>query len=178
VAEAAERHGTSDPTRRVVLAAAATSSLLLAGCKGIRALGPPPGLSPDVVTLEHAITAEELMVSTYSSALTALAGDAKAGQVLARVLAEHGAHLGALRSRLILPHRTASATPRPSPVAPAMPADRQQVLARLAAAEQAAVTRLTGQLRDVPAALAQLMASISASEAAHLVFLHQAGLTR
>jgi len=166
----------ADPTRRVVLTAAAAAPLLLAGCKGVGALGPLPKPASAVVTLDHAITAEELMVARYQAALGALTGQAKITTVIGTLLAEHQAHLDRLRSLLILPPRMATASPSPSPSPPAVPTGHSQVIAELTAAERAASTRLTQQLLGAPPPLAQLMASIAASEAAHPVVLLQAGL--
>jgi hypothetical protein len=152
---------------------------------------PKPGR--DVVTLEHAIAAEELMVARYRSALTALAaagtgpagtgpaGTSKAARAKAAVSAimtEHEAHLDQLRSQLVLPQRLATAKPKPGPTPPPPPAGRHAILAGLAAAETSASDRLIGWLDDVPPALAQLMASIAASEAAHVVLLGHPGAQR
>jgi len=171
----------AEPTRRLVLAAAGAGSLALAGCKGITLLGSRPKPGADVVALEHAIAAEELMIGRYRLALAALSsalhttGKTKAGAsdraVVAGVLAEHREHLAQLRARLVLPPRLATATPRPSPTPPTAPSVRHRILAELATAEAAASDRLIRQLPAVPPALAQLMASIAASEAAHVVQL-------
>ncbi|HYK34301.1 MAG TPA: ferritin-like domain-containing protein [Streptosporangiaceae bacterium] len=167
----------AEPTRRVMLAAAAAGSLGLAGCKGIAALGPLPNISPDVVTLEHAIEAEELMVATYRAAAGQLAASGN-GQRLSAVVtaiqAEHQAHVTRLRARLVLPPRLARtkfAAGRPSP----LPADSHGIIGALVADERAAAARLTSQLLHAPPALAQLMASIAASEAAHVIYLRRAG---
>jgi outer membrane murein-binding lipoprotein Lpp len=165
----------ADPTRRVALAAAITGSLLLAGCKGLSVLGPLPKPGADVQALDHAIAAEELMIARYQAALGALTGPHAATAVIAKVLGEHQSHLDQLTRRLVLPPRLATASPAPSPTAPALPAGHRAVLTDLATAERAAVTRLTRQLLAAPPALAQLMASIGASEAAHAVVLAQAG---
>jgi hypothetical protein len=170
------------PSRRLVLAAAGAGSLALAGCKGITVLGPRPKPGADVVALEHAIAAEELMIGRYRLALAALAsggrhaaGKTKAGAmeraVVAGVLAEHREHLAQLRARLVLPPRLATAHASPNPTPPAASSARHRVLAELATAEAAASDRLIGELPAVPPALAQLMASIAASEAAHVVQL-------
>ena len=172
----------AQPTRRLVLAASGAGSLALAGCKGITLLGSRPKPGADVVALEHAIAAEELMIGRYQLALAALSsaglhttGKTKAGAthraVVAGVLAEHREHLAQLRARLVLPPRLATATPRPSPTPPPAPSSRHRILAELATAEAAASDRLIRQLPAVPPALAQLMASIAASEAAHVVQL-------
>src|SRR5215469_9573476 len=170
------------PTRRALLAAAVAGSLGLAGCKGIAALGPVPKPSLDVVTLEHAIAAEELMVATYRAAAGQLAASGGAaggatqrlGAVVSSIQAEHQAHVTRLRARLVLPPRLARtkfAAGRPSP----LPADSHGIIGALVADERAAAARLTSQLLHAPPALAQLMASIAASEAAHVIYLRRAG---
>ena len=176
----------AQPTRRVMLAAAAAGSLGLAGCKGIAALGPVPQLSPDVVALEHAISAEELMVATYRAAADQLAAtgpgaagaDGRAAQRLsaavAAIHAEHQAHLTSLRARLVLPPRLAKSRLRPGRPSP-LPAGTQGIIGALVADEGAAAARLTSHLLHAPPALAELMASIAASEAAHVVYLRRAG---
>jgi hypothetical protein len=157
-----------------MLAAMATGSLTLAGCKGIAVLGPVPKPGTDVVVLEHAIVAEELMVTRYEAVLSS-AAPRRVSAVIQQVHSEHLAHLEQLRSRLILPPRLAKrglslASPslRPSPP---LPQGRRRVLATLAAAETDASDRLIGWIPAAPPALAQLMASIAAAEAAHVVLL-------
>lgn len=185
----------AESTRRAMLAAAAAGSLALAGCKGVAALGPVPKSSLDVVTLEHAIAAEEFMVATYRAAAEQLAatgpkgggagggaaGGGAAGGAAQRlsaavtaIQADHQAHLTRLRARLVLPPRLAKSRPRPGRPSP-LPADNHGLVGALVADERAAAARLTGQLLDAPPALAQLMASIAASEAAHVVYLRKAG---
>jgi hypothetical protein len=167
-----------------MLTVAAAGSLglagTLAGCKGITALGPIPAIAPDVVALEHAIAAEEAMVERYAAARhqfgrTGSGAAANAASVVATIATEHEAHLRQLRAKLILPPRLARTKIRPSRDSGPLPDELAGVLAALAADERAAVTRLTTALLTAPAALAQLMASISAAEAAHIVFLRRAG---
>lgn len=173
------RQVVAEPTRRLTLAALVTGSLTLAGCKGIAVLGPVPKPSTDVVSLERAIAAEELMVARYQAVLSS--GTARhVSAAIRRVHAEHLAHLRQLRSRLILPPKpaasTLSASPGHSPSPPPLPHGRGRVLAALAAAENEASDRLIGWIPAVPPALAQLMASIAASEATHVVLLsHRPG---
>lgn len=100
--------------------------------------------------------------------------DQRLGAVVAAIQAEHQAHLARLRARLELPPRLAKTkfrAARPSP----LPADRHGIIGALVADERAAAARLTSQLLDAPPTLAQLMASIAASEAAHVVYLRRAG---
>ncbi len=168
----------AEPTRRVILAGASCAVLLgglLAGCKGIAALGPLPKPGADVRTLDDAIGAEEAMVARYRAAAGALSGNTALSATVQRLLGEHQQHLQALRSRLLLPRRLATASPRPTPT-PTLPAGAANVLADLKAAETAASARLMGELLHVPPALAQLMASIAASEASHAEVLGQVKL--
>jgi hypothetical protein len=157
---------------------------LLTACKGVQALGTPPPPSPAVVSLRAAIAAEELMVATSAAAIAHVrAGAAPGGSALAAlrtVQAEHIEHLAQLRSRLIeptgapSPHASPVASSRPSPLAAAAgsPSD---ILTALGHAEQAASDRLIGELAGLPSTLAQLFASIAASEATHVPFLQAAG---
>jgi hypothetical protein len=175
----------AEPTRRAMIAVAAAGSLGLAGsltgCKGIRALGPVPHVGADVVTLEHAISAEEAMVAVYQAAVNRLgntsitSGNGSDAQVVAAIHTEHAEHLRQLRSRLILPPRYAGTKPGAGPKPPQLPADTKAVIAILAGYERSAADRLTSALIAVPGPLAQLMASIAASESAHVVYLRQAG---
>ena len=143
----------------------------------VAALGHVPKLSHDVVTLEHAIAAEELIVATYRAAAAQLStsGDGqRLGAVVTAIHGEHQAHLTRLRARLVLPPRLAHTkflAGRPSP----LPADSQGIIGALVADERAAAARLTSELLHAPPALAQLMASIAASEAAHVIYLRRAG---
>jgi hypothetical protein len=180
-----------------MIAAAAAGSLLLASCKGLEALGPPPKPGATVDTLERAIAAEEQLARTYRVALTALAGQPRTAEVLSDVLADHEAHLLRLRARLIVPPGPASAGPGVSPgpgqgsVSPPPAAggagtggrspgtpqtSPREIIAGLVTAENAAAARLIGQLLTMPPAVAQLMASIGASEAGHAALLSRPGL--
>jgi outer membrane murein-binding lipoprotein Lpp len=172
---------TAEPTRRIMLAAVAAGSVVLAGCKGLAALGPIPKIAPDVLTLERAITAEDALVARYGSAITQLSAlrAPHAGGLVAVVTAihaEHQAHARQLRQRLTLPPRLAKTR---LPTGPGQPpplptSGAAGILGALAADERAAAVRLTAELLPAPPALAQLMASISASEAAHVVYLRRA----
>jgi hypothetical protein len=172
----------AEPTRRLALAAAAAGSLTLASCTGFKALGPVPKLGADVAALEHAIAGEELMVARYAALLSPPGGFGVTGKhsahmarqavaIVTAIHAEHQAHLAQLRSRLVLPPRLATARPRPSPTPPSLPTGTHNILAALAAAETAASERLIGWVAGAPPALAQLLASIAAAEAAHVVLL-------
>lgn len=167
----------SDPTRRAVVAAAAALPLLIAGCKGTQALGTPPGPAPDVARLRSAIRAEQGLVASYQTMLArAGTGPGSEHALLAALLTEHRDHLRQLRGRLIPGSPLAAGSgPLPGPRAAALPANPRQALSELLRAERAASDRLLSQVTEVPSALAQLFASISASEATHVAALHAAG---
>ncbi len=168
----------ADLRRRSVLAAgAAAVPLLAAGCKGVRVLGTPPKPSREVGVLDEAISAEQVMIARYRSAVNAspsLAG------TLRPLLAQHQAHLAALQARLIVPPgapaTTALATTGPAATGsatpePASPGTPATTLPALAAAEDAAAATFTTLLAAVSPSLAQLLASVAASEASHAVLL-------
>ena len=153
--------------RRSVLAAAAmTFPLLAAGCKGVGALGTPPTPLPDTAVLGQAIAAEKLMIARYQAAISGSPGQTA---LLAPLLAQHRAHLARLASRLLDP-RPASSTRSPAPAGAAPVA-----LSALQAAEEDAANRLVRHLAEVTPSLAQLLASIAASEASHAVVLRSGG---
>jgi Ferritin-like domain len=174
----------ADPTRRTMIAATAALPLLAAGCRGAQALGTPPQPAPDVTRLRGAISAEELMVARYQAAIRLLRDGPAAGTgrepaisaTLASLLAEHQDHLRQLRSRLIPGSPLAAGSaPLRQPAAPVLPRAVRQALGYLASAERAASDTLLSQVPHVPPSLAQLLASISASEATHVPVLHAAG---
>jgi len=155
----------ADLRRRSVLAAAgAAVPLLAAGCKGVGGLGTLPRPGPDVAVLRAAIGTEQALIARYRSALAASPGWQ---DTLDPVLDQHLAHLAALRSRLISP-----VTPGPARTSPPAAAGQAAVgLSALAAAEQAAAGALISRLATASPSLAQLLASISASEASHAALL-------
>jgi Ferritin-like domain len=165
--------------RSLLIAAGAMLPVLVTACKGVQSLGTPPPPPADIRVLRAAIAAEELMVARYATAITQLTDEPSAGPatVLAAVRtvqAEHVAHLSQLRSRLIEPAGTS-----PAPAASRAPLSAAGggvtgVLTALEQAEEAASDRLLGQLGGLPPALAQLCASVAASEATHVPFLQQA----
>jgi hypothetical protein len=173
------------PARRALLiASVAAMPALLTACRGVQALGTPPPPPADVHTLRKAIEHETALVASYA-AVTVSGGSAAPGSqagpagaagggrlaaALAVVLADHRQHLAQLSSRLIEPAGHDSATP-------ARAAGRRGVIltiAQLEQAEQAASDRLISQLAGLPPTLAQLFASIAASEATHVPYLQAA----
>jgi hypothetical protein len=169
----------AEPSRRAVIAATAATAalpLLAAGCRGTAALGTPPRPAPDVALLRDAIEAEDAMVASYQAAVRQVHGGRAV--TLARLLAEHEQHARQLRARLIRGSPLAAGSaPLPRPTEPVLPSAPHQVIAYLSRAERAAAQRLLGQVPRVPPALAQLFASISASEATHVPALRAAGTT-
>jgi hypothetical protein len=180
-------------SRRALLTASAGAlPLLVTACRGIQVLGTPPPPPADVRTLQAAIAAEEAMIAGYAAALKQLGpASAPGGAPVAAaayasahaVQAEHVAHLAQLKSRLVEPPGT-----RPSsPASPSSPTSTSSstgatgprgVLDQLERAEQAASDRLIAELTGLPPSLAQLFASIAASEATHVEYLRAAGRGR
>lgn len=168
------------PSRRAVLSAVvrgvplAAAPLVLAACRGVQVLGSPPAPPADIRALIAAITAEEQMLARYGAAVAALpAGQAAALLAVRTVQAEHAAHLRQLRSRLIEPAPHPSATPRPVTISPGSTGTTGGILQALEQTEQASSDRLIAALRVLPPALAQLFASIAASDATHVPYLRE-----
>ena len=164
------------PRRRVLAASAAALPALLAtaGCRSSDAFAGPdplagrPALSPDVITLQEVITAERAMIVLYQAAVS---GGTRPGRTLEGLLAQHRQHLSRLQARLVLPPGSGSVSPSPSR-SPSPSLSRGGVtIAQLHAAERASATDLVRRLVSVPPALAQLFASIAASDATHAVAL-------
>jgi hypothetical protein len=165
-----------EATRRGVLAAAVSLPLLAAGCKGVGALGNPPPPLPDVAVVRDAIEGETLMISRYNAVLAAV--PALAGS-LRPLLLQHREHLARLRARLV--DARASSPPghqaTASPAVAQVPGTPAAARAYLRHAEQAAAAGLLGKLTATPPSLAQLLASIAASEATHALLLGPGGQT-
>jgi len=107
---------------------------------------------------------------------TAIHGDSGTtarSRTLRPLLAQHERHLAQLRARLIQPSGT-SPTPTArlsASGATAGPSPARVTVARLRAAERASAADLVQRLATVPPALAQLFASIAASDATHVTVL-------
>lgn len=172
----------ADPTRRRVLTASAVALLATAGTAGCAPgqawpWARPPVPAPDVGTLRTVIAAEEAMVSRYAAVLSARPALAA---TVSPLLRQHRQHLAQLRERLVVP---AGALPSPTMTArahqPPVPPGRAAVLASLRRAESDQAAFLVRTLAAVTTpSLAQLMASISASEAAHAALLGSAETPR
>ena len=161
-------------------AAALPALLATAGCRSSDVFAGPdplagrPPLSPGVITLQEVIAAERAMIALYQAAVDVSLRPA--GQVRG-LLAQHRQHLGQLQARLVLPPGWASASPSPSVSAsPSGSASWSGVsgsvtVELLRAAEGASATDLVQRLAGLPPALAQLFASIAASDATHVTAL-------
>lgn len=171
----------ADPTRRRVLTASALMLTIAgpAGCASgqVWPWARPPVPAPDVGVLRNVIAAEDALVSRYTAVLSARPALAA---TVSPLLRQHQQHLAQLRERLVVPagarpSPTTTARPHPAPV----PAGRAAVLAYLRRAESDQAALLVRTLTTVATpSLAQLMASISASEAAHAALLRSAGSPR
>ncbi len=164
-------------SRRRVLAASTVLAPLaaVASCGVPNPLAGPPGPSPDVRTLRASIAAEQSLVDVYRSVLAA---HPALSASLHTFLTQHEDHLSQLRSRLIVPPHvsaspSASPSPSPSPSASASPppASASAAITALGAAERSAAAAQLQRLGTTEPSLAQLLASIAASEATHAVAL-------
>ncbi len=165
------------PRRRILLASAAALPLLLAtaGCRssdlfaGPEPLAGRPPLGHDVLTLQAVIAAEEDLIGLYRTALRGVPD--RTAQTLQPLLAQHEQHLTRLRARLIVPPGTPT-TASPGAVSPgSSPRAGTVSTTRLRAAERASAASLVQRLAGVSPALAQLFASIAASDASHVTVL-------
>jgi len=112
------------------------------------------------------VTSEQNLIWIYNRTIAAYSALAP---VLAPLRAEHEQHLAQLRARVIEP--PGRQVPITVTAKPRLAATEAAALAQLRGAEQRAVTVLMGRLGGAPASLAQLYASIAASEATHATVL-------
>ena len=173
------------PRRRALIASAALPVLLtVAGCRSSDAFAGPdplagrPPLGHDVVTLQAVIAAEENLIALYRTAVGADQGAATRLRTLRSLLSQHEQHLAQLKTMLVIPPGMSAPPAHPattsasaSASATASPRPARVSTARLRAAEQASAASLVRQLGAVPPALAQLFASIAASDATHVTAL-------
>ena len=140
--------------------------LALSACAGPDPLAGPPPLSADVRALLRAVTAEQNLISLYKRTVASYSALAP---TLTPLLAEHQAHLAQLRARIIEP--PGKTVPTKVTSRPAIPGTPAAALAQLRTAEQAASTASFARLAGASPSLAQLYASIAASEATHVIAL-------
>ena len=177
------------PRRRLLIASATALPLLLAtaGCRsadlfaGPDPLGGRPPLAHGTVALEAAITAEAGLISRYQSVISGGGLDAGESSLIATLLAQHQDHLVRLRGRLVVPAGASASVAAQSPgtatatPTPAAPARIQHPIGTLRDAERQSADSLVRQLTGVEPALAQLFASIAASDATHAAALSALG---
>ena len=178
------------PRRRILLASATTLPLLLAtaGCRSSDVFAGPdplagrPPLGHDVLTLQTVIAAEENLIHLYQGAINGDSGTATRepqqarSRMLRPLLAQHEQHLAQLRARLIEPPGRTDQTTGPAASAAGSPGPARVTTAQLRAAERASAGGLVQRLATVEPALAQLFASIAASDATHATALAAKGL--
>jgi hypothetical protein len=139
------------------------AALTVAGCAAEEpkpVVAKPP--DPETVLLNQLIASKERTIALYVSTASAK---------LAPFVERHRAHLAALRGRL--PSSSPPSSPilaTPSPSATPTP-DRKPTLRSLRELERSAAALRPRQLAGVSPALAQLIASIGACEAAHALAL-------
>lgn len=139
--------------------------LALSACRGPAVLSGPP-VSDQTTMLLHAVTVEQNLIWIYRRTAAAYAS---LWPALGPLLAEHEAHLSQLRGRVIEP--PGEHVPDTVTAKPAVGATKAAALARLRAAEQSAIATLMSRLGGASPSLAQLYASIAASEATHVTVL-------
>ncbi len=169
----------------MLLASAAALPLLLgtAGCRssdvftGPDPLAGRPPLGHDVLTLQAVIAAEENMIDLYRLAISGDSGASRA-RTLRALQGQHQQHLVQLKARLIPGGSGGNGFPPgaggsggSSPRASTSPRGNTVSIARLQAAERASAADLVRRLATAPPALAQLLASIAASDATHVTAL-------
>jgi hypothetical protein len=178
------------PRRRILLASATSLPLLLAiaGCRSSDVFAGPdplagrPPLGHDVLTLQTVIAAEENLIYLYQAAINGDSGTATQqarSPLLRPLLAQHEQHLAQLRARLIEPPGRTDQPTGPAARAAggsASPGPARVSTAQLRAAERASAAGLVQRLATVEPALAQLFASIAASDATHATALAAKGL--
>ncbi|MEV7807625.1 hypothetical protein AB0O28_32215 [Microbispora sp. NPDC088329] len=164
-------------TRRALLGSAAVAGLA-AGCSSSpRKPAAPAAPDPQTVLLTSLIANKEQLVSLYGRAVAALPDRAADLEPFRQ---RHTAHLQALRA--LLPPGSgqgpASSSPAPpvSPPAPASGASPSEgptavSVGALRDAERRAASARPGQMAAASPALSQLLASIGACEAVHVVAL-------
>jgi hypothetical protein len=135
----------------------------------------PPHAAPDVGVLRDAIAAENEIIGTYAAVLAAFP---ELHDAITPLRSQHEVHLTRLKGRLVVPPGARpSASPATSPASHAAPhswASAAQAVTALRSAERAQAAACVARLASVPPSLAQLFASIGASEASHAAMLHSA----
>ncbi|MFF6641895.1 hypothetical protein ACFY83_32290 [Streptomyces althioticus] len=186
-------HARSGPRRRSLLAAA-PAALLVTGCSaGSGDPGGPAAARPSAAERTRARAARDsrALAARYDAVAAAHPKLAERLRPLRADVVRHaeafeaGADGSASPSPSVsgssaspapaAPSAGATAAAAPSaPAAPAVPANEKDALAQLAAAEREIADRRAEELVTAPAELARLLASVSASGAAHVYLLTEA----
>ncbi|MEU8178721.1 hypothetical protein AB0C14_38155 [Microbispora hainanensis] len=158
-------------TRRVLLGSAAAAGLAAAGCSsGPQKPAAPAAPDPQTVLLTSLIAGKEDLVSLYGQAIAARPAQAAALEPFRQ---RHAAHLQALRA--LLPAGggagTSPASPTPPAASSAPPSPSAVSVEALRDAERRAASARPAQMATASPALSQLLASIGACEAVHVVAL-------
>ncbi|MEU6430026.1 hypothetical protein ABZ860_29405 [Microbispora sp. NPDC046973] len=167
------RHsGGAQVTRRALLGSAAAAGLAAAGCSSApRKPATPAPPDPQTVLLTSLIADKERLVSLYGRAVAALPGRAAALEPFRQ---RHAAHLQALRALLPTESGTGTFPPGSPPASPAASPSQSPSAVSVEAlrdAERRAASARPAQMAAASPALSQLLASIGACEAVHVVAL-------
>jgi hypothetical protein len=141
--------------------------LILCGCDKPAVLSAPPVPSRQTQLLLDAVTAEQNLVWLYDKASATYP---QLNGVLMTLRAEHAAHLAQLRATVVEP--PGKHVPTTVQHQPAIGKTQRDALSQLRGVEQGAVTTLMGRLNGASPSLAQLYASIAASETTHVGVLN------
>jgi hypothetical protein len=158
-------------------AAALPVLLATAGCRSSQLFAGPdplagrPPLSHDVITLQAVIAAEQALIRLYQAAVGSDLRATAQGGILGGLLAQHRQHLARLKAMLIVPAGAPTATAAAAAPSPGPGTPGRVTIARLRAAETRSAADLVQRLATVEPSLAQLFASIAASDATHAVAL-------
>lgn len=168
-------------TRRVLLGSAAAAGLAAAGCSsGPRKPAAPAAPDPQTVLLTSLIAGKEHLVSLYGQAVAARPAQAAALEPFRQ---RHAAHLQALRALLpagggagtfpasSTPPAASSAPPSQNPSQNPSQDPSAVSVEALRDAERRAASARPAQMATASPALSQLLASIGACEAVHVVAL-------
>lgn len=155
-----------EPTRRAVFGG--VLALAVSACRPLRS-AQRPTVSPELKTLRRAAAHEESLISRYEAVRRR---HPRLASRIDPIVDEHRAHLAALRAQVTpSPTPSESETPPPKDETPSAPADRSEAVKALAAQERAASDARIRDLDTAPPFLAQVLASIGASEATHAALL-------
>lgn len=156
-----------DLTRRALMSG--SLALAVTACRPFGQAAPTTEADPDLLTLRRVLSAEEDLLTRYDAVRRSHPALA---DTLDPIAADHRAHVRALRSRVTPPPRPSPSATRSTPgQGPRVPTDATEATQTLAELERTAAADRVDDLLAVPPFLAQVLASISASEATHAALL-------